>query len=361
MRQRDRHDSPLKDAARLWLAVAITLVLSAYRLAVHMMDWLREFFVPHTQIPVADWITNGLFFWLLLLLWVAYRRWQRSVALARELDMVISSIGPDVLLVIGRDRTVTMCTGASESMYGYRAEEILGQKTDLLYFDRRMDRGRHEIYEDLESKGFHVGRAKGQRKNGTTFPLEIVTASLKEQPGAVILLRDITDRKLLEDKLVILSTHDELTGLLNRRGFFESAGQQLRFAKRHGMPMFLLFADLNKFKWINDNLGHQVGDEALKATAAVFRTNLREADIIGRLGGDEIAVLGTESKDRSGGLVVERLRQELQRFRDDKERFTLSASIGLAHFDPGNPRTLDDLVLEGDKLMYADKQQRRTP
>lgn len=207
----------------VWLAVVILLVLVAYRFSAHVHGHVRLHFpvLPHSS--VGEWLTDILFFWLLALLWVAYRRWHRTVVRWRELDTVLSSIGPDVLIVIDAGRNITLCNGAIEGMYGYSREEVLGAKTDFLYFDRRLDKNKNEIRDDLREKGFHVGRAQGRRKDGGTFALEVITATLRRAPGAVLLLRDITERERLEQRLVALSTCDELTGLLNRRGFFEAA------------------------------------------------------------------------------------------------------------------------------------------
>jgi len=344
----------------VWLTVVIMLVLAAYRFAVHMQDTIQLHFPVHARVSVADWLINALFFWLLILLWIAYRRWRRAVLHMKELDTIVSSIGPDVLIVIDANRTITLCNGAIERMYGYSVEQAVGAKTDLLYFDRRMDGGKNEIRDDLEQKGFHVGRAKGRRSDGETFPLEVITATLNQTPGAVLLLRDITEREKLEAQLVTLSTHDELTGLLNRRGFFEAGLQQLKFSKRYKLDMFLMFTDLNKFKQINDTLGHQVGDEALKATAQLLRTHLRDADIIGRLGGDEFAILGVSDTEESGQMALARLESEFENYRDPHDRFRLSTSIGMAFFHPDSPETLDDLVSQADARMYEAKTKRKT-
>lgn len=348
-----------RETRNLWLTVLIMIVLSAYRFAVHMQGssaWPG--FFPQIQMPVVNWLVDGLFFWLLFLLWLAYRKWRHTSMHMQDLGTIISSIGPDVLIVIDADRTITLCNGAIESMYGYSIHEVIGAKTDLLYFDRRLDRSKNEIRDDLEEKGYHVGRAKGRKSDGSVFPIEVITANLKRTPGAVLLLRDITEREKLEAQLLALSTCDELTGMLNRRGFFDAGVRQLAFAKRYKMDMFLLFADLDKFKEINDTLGHQVGDEALKMAAHLLKTQLRDADIIGRLGGDEFAVLGVADGEENAKVTVARLQREFEKYKDPEGRFRLSASIGAAYFHPDSDLTLDELVSEADARMYEDKTRR---
>jgi len=309
--------------------------------------------------PVADFLANLLLFWLLALLWVAYRRWRSSSIREKELARVISSIGPDVLMVINRSRIITMCNNAVTEMFGFEPDDVVGEKTEFLYFDRRVDPNSREIHDNLDKIGFHVGYASGKRKDGTTFPLEIITGSLRESPGAVILIRDITERKRLEQKLHEQSIRDELTGLRNRRGFFEAAAQQLKLAKRHKMAMFLLFADLDGMKTINDTLGHQMGDHALQQTAQSLRRTFRESDIIGRLGGDEFAVFGVQTDDTSVETASHRLEEQVSKFNEIEHRYKLAISTGSVHYDPESPCSFDDLLAQADKLMYRQKEERR--
>lgn len=190
-----------RESAHLWFAIWIILSLSAYRLTTQCIESLQRFFEQHTSVPLADIISNALFFWLLLLLWAAYRRWRDSLYRQRELERVITSISPDVLVVIGEDRTIVMCNGAIKAMFGYTQEEVVGQKTDLLYFDRRVTGEKHEIFRYLQKVGFHVGNATGRRRDGTTFPLEIITGNIAHSDGVVALVRDITERRNVETAL----------------------------------------------------------------------------------------------------------------------------------------------------------------
>jgi PAS domain S-box-containing protein len=146
-------------------------------------------------------LINLLFFWLLVLLVVAFRRWRSASASRSELEAIISSISPDVLLVVVPNRDIMMCNGSVERMFGYRPEEVVGSKSELLYFDRRVSRNRpREIYDALERDGFHIGEARGKRRNGETFPLEIIAGEISGRSGAVLLLRDITERKQASER-----------------------------------------------------------------------------------------------------------------------------------------------------------------
>lgn len=173
------------------------------------------------------------------------------------------------------------------------------------------------------------------------------------------LSREIMERKLLEEELHRLSIVDELTGLYNRRGFLTLSGQQLKFAERINKGIFLLFIDLDYMKWINDSLGHQEGDTALVETAAILRQTFRKSDIIGRMGGDEFAVLAIETAHEEREPVT-RLRDVLESFNTSGTRsYKLSLSVGTAYFDPENPISLDELIARADNLMYEEKKTKR--
>ena len=189
-----------RETVHVWFAVGIALTLAAYSLSIQLIGPIRNFFRPYTELPIAEVLSYFLFFWLLALLWLAHRRWRDSLYREKELENVVSSISPDVLMVINPDRTIGMCNANVKPMFGYEIEEVLHHKTDLLYFDRRAAGQRREIYDSLERNGFHVGHATGKRKDGSILHLELITATLKGRRGAVILIRDITDRKRAEDE-----------------------------------------------------------------------------------------------------------------------------------------------------------------
>ncbi len=190
-----------REAVQLWMAIGIVMVLSAYRLTTEMLPELQAFFAVYTQIPVALFLLNGLFFWLLALLWFAYHRWREALTAQRDLEHVLMSISPDSLVGINRERVITMCSGQVEAMFGLREKDLLGKKTDVLYYDRRLRGEKGEIANRLERFGFHVGYATGKRIDGGTFPLEVITGMIRYHQGAVILMRDITERCNIEDAL----------------------------------------------------------------------------------------------------------------------------------------------------------------
>ncbi|HVP91764.1 MAG TPA: diguanylate cyclase [Terriglobales bacterium] len=168
------------------------------------------------------------------------------------------------------------------------------------------------------------------------------------------------DRKRAEDKVREMSLTDELTRLNNRRGFFTLADQQLKIANRSKKEVFLLYADLDGLKSINDTFGHDVGDKALVETAERLRDAFRESDILARIGGDEFVVLVVDAGDARPGNLAERLQEKFDEGNARPgRRFTLSVSHGLVRYDPEDPCSVQDLITLADKLMYEDKVRKK--
>lgn len=175
------------------------------------------------------------------------------------------------------------------------------------------------------------------------------------------LLLHIGKRREAEEKLAALSVTDELTGLLNRRGFFALAERQLDAGRRAGTGALLLFADLDDLKMINDTLGHERGDEALRETAEILARTFRGSDIVARVGGDEFAVLATNAAGLGSEADIVKRVSELVAERNGEEGrdFKISLSLGAVHCEPDGCRSVDELLRMADALMYEDKAGRR--
>lgn len=165
---------------------------------------------------------------------------------------------------------------------------------------------------------------------------------------------------ILEERLREMSNSDELTGLLNRRGFFTVAQQQLKVAARAKVDVALLFADMDKFKAINDEWGHQKGDDALVAMADIFRTTFRESDLIARISGDEFALLLIDLPESNFDIVLDRLQGNIDAYNLGSGRiFKLSLSIGMAVYDHNHQNSVEELMKQADRRMYDQKQRKR--
>jgi PAS domain S-box-containing protein len=206
-RRRNPKLRPIWWTSREWMALIGSLVLAGsvalLGAAINFNEWLLAFFHPHANQPLVEFTINFLFVWLVVLLILSYLRWRRAALHSQELEDIIDGINPDVLLVIDKDRTILMSNRSMDRMFGHSQEAIIGQKTDMLYFDRRQTPGqKHEIYDSLEREGFHVGAATGRKRDGQVFPLEIITGLLKQHGGSVLLLRDISERQRAEELLL---------------------------------------------------------------------------------------------------------------------------------------------------------------
>jgi diguanylate cyclase (GGDEF)-like protein len=165
---------------------------------------------------------------------------------------------------------------------------------------------------------------------------------------------DITDRKIKERQMESIATSDPLTGVLNRRGFERDAAQRLTDSADDATGA-LLFIDLNEFKGINDEFGHEVGDQLLKIAAARLRKSLRSCDIIGRPGGDEFVALVPDVDSDVADRLAKRLTKSLEEpYNIGQQKLTCAASIGLALY-PQNANTLTGLLREADQAMYRAK------
>lgn len=198
------------------------------------------------------------------------------------------------------------------------------------------------------------------RRNGSRFWGDGVVSALRDEHGVIsgysVVLRDMTERRLTVERLQDLATKDPLTGLANRRHFFEQAERELGLAVRHGYPLSILMIDADHFKRINDAHGHPVGDEVLRRLANTLRQHLRTTDLPARYGGEELIVL-LPSTAASGAMVLaERYRLAVRgcELAVGDARVTWTISIGLADLRPGE-RTLDTLIQRADAALYRAK------
>lgn len=244
---------------------------------------------------------------------------------------------------------------------GYTQEEALGREVASFYADPK---ARSLMLQQLQETGtLHDFETQLKRKDGSLVEASLTARLLFDSDGRPAgvegILRDITERKQSEAKLRELSLKDELTGLNNRRGFMTLASQQMKGVERYRQFVALIYADLDKMKWINDNLGHKEGDRALVDTTDILRNSFRSCDIIARLGGDEFVGFAVIQSENDAELLLARLRESLNLHNERASRpYPLSISFGLAIYDPQAPCTLTELMERADGVMYLQKQQR---
>jgi diguanylate cyclase (GGDEF)-like protein len=191
-------------------------------------------------------------------------------------------------------------------------------------------------------------------------PLHRADGSIR---GAVVVGRDVTELTRARQRLEEISIRDELTGLYNRRGFLEHGRPLVAIATRKQRCLALIYVDLDGLKAINDGLGHEHGDHAIRDMGHVLAGMFRGSDVVARLGGDEFVVLAPECAGTAGDepALRARITTALDRFNASGVRaYRLAASVGISAYLPGDgPRTLEELLAEGDARMYEHKKARK--
>jgi diguanylate cyclase (GGDEF)-like protein/PAS domain S-box-containing protein len=179
------------------------------------------------------------------------------------------------------------------------------------------------------------------------------------EPVMQILLKDITDRKRIETELENLAFYDSLTGLRNRRGFHDLMELSIETANKQGEQLALLYMDLDKFKEVNDTLGHEIGDELLKQFAKRLKNNIRENSVLGRIGGDEFLILLKDVKHSENvAKIARRLYKALQQPYQVKGHYIkTTASIGISIY-PNDGTSGETLIKYADLALYSAKETR---
>jgi diguanylate cyclase (GGDEF)-like protein/PAS domain S-box-containing protein len=200
------------------------------------------------------------------------------------------------------------------------------------------------------------------QRDGNDFLLTL--SPVRQEDGRIsavtVISKNVTTLKKLEEELRSLSLTDALTGLHNRRGFFTLAELQLRLADRRKQGVYMLYADMDSLKEINDTYGHKEGDRALLETARLMQKTYRASDVVSRIGGDEFAVIPVGTAEDKMSVIIDRFQRNLDAFNSQGHlAYPLSVSIGLVMYDPMNPLPLDELLSRADKMMYERKRLRR--
>lgn len=168
------------------------------------------------------------------------------------------------------------------------------------------------------------------------------------------------ERKRMEEKLQKLNRIDSLTGCYSRGYGLELLDRQIKLSHRSKSPLLLAFLDIDRFKEINDTFGHDEGDKALKEVAELFKSTLREVDIICRMGGDEFLIIFPDNSLKEAPLIKERLNRGLIKLdQTSKKPYKIELSIGLSCYDPDNPQSMDELIRIADKKMYEEKKNKK--
>ena len=282
----------------------------------------------------------------------------------------------DSILIIDDDAVILKFMKIVLEMEGYECETAISSQAAL----ERVQRTPFDIMiTDIVMPGMNglelTGKAKGIRPNmsviiTTGFVDNFSYDKAIEAGASDFIKKPFTEKELIarikhvkmQQEIRNLTLRDELTGIYNRRGFFALVEYQFNLAKRSKTGMFMLYADLDNLKIINDTLGHQEGDRALTMAADILRKNFRQSDIIARIGGDEFVVFPVGTSADCVDKILERLQKALEAYNAENNRgYSLSISAGISFYDPERPCTIDDLLAAADRSMYERKMNKTLP
>jgi diguanylate cyclase (GGDEF)-like protein/PAS domain S-box-containing protein len=291
-------------------------------------------------------------------------RQRKAAERARTLLADVVESTPDIVANAELDGTLRYVNRAGRAALGI--DERAGVSGFNL-LDSFAPGARKSLESEAIPRALRVGCWTGESvmigRDGQEMPVSLVLFAHADETGERTTLtwvnRDIGDRKRFEEELLRLANHDALTGLFNRRRFEEELERQLAHARRFGTRTALLFLDLDGFKGVNDTAGHGAGNQLLASVAAQLRTSLREIDAIGRVGGDEFAIVLPQTDERQAEATAHRLLQAVREARPlvAARRLGVTASIGIA-VAPEHGTDGDELLVRADLAMYRAKEER---
>ncbi|HRY73773.1 MAG TPA: EAL domain-containing protein, partial [Spirochaetia bacterium] len=288
------------------------------------------------------------------------------VAANEELELMgeVFSHSLEGILVTGPDSRILAVNPAFERITGFSAAEANGKDPSILASGRHGPDYFAEMRASLEAEGAWAGEIWNRRPDGTAYPIWISVSAMKDDKGRVTryvgVFRDVSDVKKQEDLIRHQAFHDALTGLPNRLLLSDRIASAVERASRRGTRAALLFLDLDRFKIVNDSLGHAAGDALLQETAKRLKRVARGEDTIARLGGDEFVILLEEVDDgRIPADVALRVLKSVGRpVEVAGKSIRVGASIGIAMF-PADGSDSETLLRNADTAMYRAKDEGR--
>lgn len=293
----------------------------------------------------------------------------RELGEARDRAQTTLQSIADAVISTDRDGCVQYMNPVAERLTGCAAVEVYGRPVSEAFSIRDEQTGRQ--LEDPVSACLYRGApvvgdlaAVLVNRNSRLIPVDVSVAPIREHQGSingvVLVFHDVGETRRLTQQMAHQATHDALTDLPNRTLLMESLARKIDSTGIHGRRFALLFLDIDRFKLINDTLGHNVGDDLIRQVAERFRNRLRDYDIVCRLGGDEfVVVLGDVTSDASTLAVAEMLRRSLHEpFCFNGQEIFASVSVGICAYPTGG-RTPSEILKNADTAMYEAKAQGR--
>ena len=282
----------------------------------------------------------------------------------RRLALTVFRNSVEAIVVTDAEERILSVNQAFTEVTGYAAEDVIGQTPRMLGSGVHSREFYQAMWRDLNILGAWKGEIEDRRKDGSLYPASLSISTVRDSNGRithyVAVFSDITERKASEARIAYLAQHDALTGLPNRALLQDRLDQALAQATRQGKRIALMFLDLDRFKTINDSLGHVTGDKLLQRAAERLRQCVRETDTVSRQGGDEfiIVLTGIDLPDEAGRVAAKILDQLDPAFEVDGQQLRTSFSIGIALF-PEDGASPESLMKNADTAMYHAKESGR--
>jgi len=285
------------------------------------------------------------------------KRTENELQIAASVHQAVS----EAIAVTDADNRIIAINPAFTQVTGYAPHEAIGQDSNLLKSGRHDLPFYQEMWHALETTGRWQGEIWNRRKCGEEYPEWLSISTICDANGKVLrriaMSSDITEKKRTEETIWRQANYDSLTELPNRRLFRDRLQQELLKAQRAGLAVALLFVDLDRFKEVNDTLGHHSGDMLLIEAARRVCDCVRTTDTVARLGGDEFTVIMSDlaDTDRVGEVAQAMLRALAEPFTLGTETAYISASIGITIY-PSDADNVESLLKHADQAMYAAKE-----
>lgn len=265
----------------------------------------------------------------------------------------------DGIAVVDPSGTIAYVNDSFKKLYGHPESELVGRPWISLHAEAERSRLFREVMARLGESGQWAGASYGLRRTGLAFPEEMSLTRL-EDGSFVCVVRDVTERAQAEEQIRHLAYHDPLTELPNRLLFRDRLNVALGQSERQGSRLAVLFLDLDRFKVINDSLGHNIGDALLQEVARRVSSVVRDTDTVARLGGDEFTVLLPSLRTQEDAVSIARKILDTIRspFLLDEKELYVTTSIGISLF-PEDGDNADALLKNADTAMYQAKENGR--
>ena len=285
---------------------------------------------------------------------------RKQIEESMKLASLVYQSSSEAMAVTDAEGNILDINPAFTEVTGYTREDVIGKNANILHSGRQDDNFYQTMWQSINTSGTWQGEIWNKRKTGEIYAEWLTINTIYDEAGLpyrrVELFSDITRRKESEQIIWHQANFDILTGLPNRNMFHDRLDQEIKKSKRSSMALAVMFLDLDRFKDINDTLGHAMGDELLKETAHRISNCVRASDTVARLGGDEFTVILSELEDQASieqisGKILQKLAEP---FHLGEDVVYITVSIGLT-FYPDDAEDIDALLKNADQAMYAAK------